>query len=119
MMRDVITPAIVAELGEADAYRFLGQVRVKFNSDLANQMGVTAQSALQNVAWALRKRKPWSKDTDDRFIRLDLQYCCARGVIEGLEINGKGTSETTAVTNTEITRPRCNASPVARPSPAP
>lgn len=49
-----------------------------------------------NVAWALRKRKPWSKDTDDRFIRLDLQYCCARGVIEGLEVNGKGTSETTA-----------------------
>ena len=49
-----------------------------------------------NVAWALRKRKPWSEDGDDRFIRLDLQYCCARGVIEGLEINGKGTSETTA-----------------------
>lgn len=49
-----------------------------------------------NVAWALRKRKPWSKGTDDRFIRLDLQYCGVRGVIEGLEINGKGTSETTA-----------------------
>lgn len=49
-----------------------------------------------NVAWALRKRKPWSKNADDRFVRLDLQYCCARGVIEGLEINGKGTSETTA-----------------------
>jgi hypothetical protein len=48
------------------------------------------------VAWALRKRKPHGKDTDDRFVRLDLQYCCARGVIEGLEVNGKGTSETTA-----------------------
>jgi hypothetical protein len=53
-------------------------------------------SVAGNVAWALRKRKPWSKDTDDRFVRLDLQYCCSRGVIEGLEINGKGTSETTA-----------------------
>ena len=53
-------------------------------------------SVAGNVAWALRKRKCWSKDTDDRFIRLDLQYCCVRGVIEGLEINGKGTSETTA-----------------------
>jgi hypothetical protein len=53
-------------------------------------------SVAGNVAWALRKRKCWSKKTDDRFIRLDLQYCCARGIIEGLEINGKGTSETTA-----------------------
>jgi hypothetical protein len=49
-----------------------------------------------NVAWALRKRKPWSRDADDRFVRLDLQYCCARGVVEGLEVNGRGTSETTA-----------------------
>jgi hypothetical protein len=49
-----------------------------------------------NVAWALRKRKAWSKDADDRFIRLDLQYCCAKGVMDGLEINGRGTSETTA-----------------------
>jgi hypothetical protein len=49
-----------------------------------------------HVAWALRKRKPHSTRTDDRFVRLDLQYCCARGVIEGLEVNGKGTSETTA-----------------------
>lgn len=49
-----------------------------------------------NVAWALRKRKAWSKDTDDRFIRLDLQYCCAKGLMDGLEINGRGTSETTA-----------------------
>ena len=49
-----------------------------------------------NVAWALRKRKAWSKQTDDRFIRLDLQYCCAKGLMEGLEINGRGTSETTA-----------------------
>lgn len=49
-----------------------------------------------NVAWALRKRKAWSKQTDDRFIRLDLQYCCAKGLMDGLEINGRGTSETTA-----------------------
>jgi len=49
-----------------------------------------------NVAWALRKRKAWSTDTDDRFIRLDLQYCCAKGLMDGLEINGRGTSETTA-----------------------
>jgi hypothetical protein len=49
-----------------------------------------------NVAWALRKRKPWSNRTDDRFVRLDLQYCCVNGLMEGLEINGKGTSETTA-----------------------
>ena len=54
------------------------------------------ESVAGNVAWALRKRKPWSRSTDDRFIRLDLRYCCARGTIEGLEINGKGTSETTA-----------------------
>jgi hypothetical protein len=49
-----------------------------------------------DVAWALRKRKPWSNRIDDRFIRLDLQYCCARGTMEGMEINGKGTSETAA-----------------------
>lgn len=55
-------------------------------------------SVAGNVAWALRKRKPWGRDakSDDRFVRLDLQYCCATGVIQGLEINGKGTSETTA-----------------------
>lgn len=53
-------------------------------------------SVAANVAWALRKRKPWSERTDDRFVRLDLQYCCARGTMEGLEINGKGTSETAA-----------------------
>ena len=53
-------------------------------------------SVAGNVAWALRKRKPWSKSTDDRFVRLDLQFCCSRGLMEGLEINGKGTSETTA-----------------------
>lgn len=49
-----------------------------------------------DVAWALRKRKPWSSSTDDRMVRLDLQYCCATGLIDGLEVNGKGTSETTA-----------------------
>jgi hypothetical protein len=53
-------------------------------------------SVAGNVAWALRKRKPWSKDADNRLVRLDLQYCCVTGLIEGLEINGKGTSETTA-----------------------
>jgi len=53
-------------------------------------------SVAGNVAWALRQRKPWSERTDDRFIRLDLRYCCARGTMEGLEINGRGTSETTA-----------------------
>jgi hypothetical protein len=53
-------------------------------------------SVAGNVAWALRKRKAWSKQTDDRFIRLDLQYCCAKGLMDGLEINGRGTSETTA-----------------------
>lgn len=49
-----------------------------------------------NVAWALRKRKPWDDRTDDRFVRLDLQYCCRDGTMHALEINGRGTSETTA-----------------------
>lgn len=50
-----------------------------------------------DVAWALRKRKSGrGAGADDRFVRLDLQYCCATGTVEGLEINGKGTSETTA-----------------------
>jgi hypothetical protein len=53
-------------------------------------------SVAGNVAWALRKRKPWSQGSDDRFIRLDLQYCCGTGLVQGLEINGQGTSETTA-----------------------
>lgn len=56
-------------------------------------------SVAGNVAWALRKRKPWGTDAkagDDRFVRLDLKYCCAAGTVEGLEINGKGTSEATA-----------------------
>jgi hypothetical protein len=53
-------------------------------------------SVAGNVAWALRKRKRNSDKIDDRFARLDLRYCCARGTMEGLEINGKGTSETTA-----------------------
>lgn len=54
-------------------------------------------SVAGNVAWALRKRKRGrGEGDDDHFVRLDLQYCCARGTIDGLEINGKGTSETTA-----------------------
>ena len=53
-------------------------------------------SVAADVAWALRKRKPWSKSVDDRFVRLDLQFCCARGVMGEVEINGRGTSETTA-----------------------
>lgn len=71
-----------------------GQLHQLLNKSIA--VDGSLFSVAGNVAWALRKRKPWSKDTDDRFIRLDLQYCCARGVIEGLEINGRGTSETTA-----------------------
>lgn len=71
-----------------------GQLNELLSRSIAEDGSVFGVAA--NVAWALRKRKPWSKGTDDRFIRLDLQYCCARGVIEGLEINGKGTSETTA-----------------------
>jgi hypothetical protein len=53
-------------------------------------------SVAGEVAWALRQRKPWSKDAEDRFVRLDLRYCCVNGTIEGVEVNGKGTSETTA-----------------------
>jgi hypothetical protein len=52
-------------------------------------------SVAAHVVWALRNRKRGS-ETDDRFARLDLQYCCARGTMDGLEINGKGTSETDA-----------------------
>ena len=54
-------------------------------------------SVAGDVAWALRKRKPGGEaGADDRFVRLDLQYCCATGLIEGLEVNGLGASETTA-----------------------
>jgi hypothetical protein len=56
-------------------------------------------SVAAGVAWGLRKRKPWAgagPGGDDRFVRLDLQFCCARGVIQEAEINGRGTSETTA-----------------------
>ncbi len=54
-------------------------------------------SVAADVVWGLRKRKPWAgPGGDDRFVRLDLQFCCARGVIQEAEINGRGTSETTA-----------------------
>ena len=54
-------------------------------------------SVAADVAWGLRKRKAWAgADGDDRFVRLDLQFCCARGVIQEAEVNGRGTSETTA-----------------------
>jgi hypothetical protein len=54
-------------------------------------------SVAADVVWGLRKRKAWAGvDGDDRFVRLDLQFCCARGVIQETEINGRGTSETTA-----------------------
>ena len=49
-----------------------------------------------DVAWALRKRKAGSKDSDDRLVRLDLQMCCVSGVPECVEINGWGTSEVAA-----------------------
>jgi hypothetical protein len=50
-------------------------------------------SVAADVEWALRKRKPHSAAQDDRFVRLDLQLCCATGIPTGVEINGKGTSE--------------------------
>ena len=54
-------------------------------------------SVAAGVAWGLRKRKAWAgPDGDDRFVRLDLQFCCARGVIQEAQVNGRGTSETTA-----------------------
>ena len=53
-------------------------------------------SVAADVYWALRKRKPWDPATDDRFVRLDLQMCCVRGVPECVEINGWGTSEVAA-----------------------
>lgn len=48
------------------------------------------------VEWALRRRKAWSATIDERFVRLDLQLCCARGVPQCIEINGKGDSEVAA-----------------------
>jgi hypothetical protein len=54
-------------------------------------------SVAGDVAWALRKRKRGGGvGADDRFVRLDLKYCCATGLVEGLEVNGTGTSETAA-----------------------
>ena len=54
-------------------------------------------SVAADVVWGLRKRKAWAgPGGDDRFVRLDLQFCCARGVIQEAEVNGRGTSETTA-----------------------
>jgi hypothetical protein len=54
-------------------------------------------SVAGDVAWALRKRKRGGKPgREDRHVRLDLRYCCCRGTIEGLEINGRGTSEVAA-----------------------
>jgi hypothetical protein len=50
-------------------------------------------SVAADVEWALRKRKAGSATTDDRFVRLDLQLCCATGIPTGVEISGKGTSE--------------------------
>lgn len=49
-----------------------------------------------NVQWALRKRKAGDAHRDDRFVRLDLQMCCVRGVPECVEINGLGVSEVAA-----------------------
>ena len=46
-----------------------------------------------DVQWAFRKGKPWSKDHDDRFARLDLQLCATTGTPSCIEISGKGTSE--------------------------
>jgi len=54
-------------------------------------------SVAGDVAWGLRQRKPGgSGGRDDHKIRLDFKYCCATGLIDGLEINGKGSSETAA-----------------------
>ena len=50
-------------------------------------------SVAANVDWALRKRKRNSAGADDCFARLDLQFCGVSGLPEGLEINGKGSSE--------------------------
>jgi len=52
-------------------------------------------SVAANVAWALRRRKTWGEQ-DDRFVRLDLQYCCATGLPDSIEINGKGSGEVSA-----------------------
>jgi hypothetical protein len=49
-------------------------------------------SVAANVQWALRRRKSHAS-VDNRFVRLDLQFCGVSGLPEGLEINGKGTSE--------------------------
>ena len=53
-------------------------------------------SVAANVDWALRKRKRNNASVDDRFVRLDLQFCGVSGLPEGLEINGKGSSEVQA-----------------------
>jgi hypothetical protein len=50
-------------------------------------------SVAADVEWALRKRKAGSAATDDRFVRLDLQLCCATGIPTGVQISGKGSSE--------------------------
>src|SRR5215208_413879 len=39
--------------------------------------------------------KTWGEQ-DDRFVRLDLQYCCATGLPDSIEINGKGSGEVSA-----------------------
>lgn len=53
-------------------------------------------SVAADVHWALRKRKAGDAARDDRFVRLDLQLCCATGVPECVEINGWGTGEVAA-----------------------
>lgn len=50
------------------------------------------------VDWALRKGRRGAKAPDHRkFVRLDLRLCPVRGIPEGAEINGKGTSETASL----------------------
>lgn len=46
-----------------------------------------------DVAWALRRRAAGSATRHEHFVRLDLQLCCARGVIEEAVISGRGDSE--------------------------
>jgi len=46
-----------------------------------------------DVAFALRRRRT-GQEQDQRFVRLDLQYCCATGVPECVQVQGRGVSET-------------------------
>ena len=51
-----------------------------------------------DVAWALRRRAAGSATRHEHFVRLDLQLCCARGVVEEAVVSGKADSEVAVAT---------------------